>query len=132
MPPRRSASASTASRCASIAGPGSTTQAGSRPSNHVLVPDSVNGPGLWARTPATSKSAGSTTGGLPRGQAVDGSIQRGGVHAAAGVLAEGREPGHAQAERAAPARPAGAQADRVQAPEAEVAVDVLAGERSQP
>ena len=42
------------SRCASSAGPGSTTQAGARPTTQVFVPDSVNGPGLGARSRATS------------------------------------------------------------------------------
>ena len=35
--------------CSASAGPGSTTQAGSRPTTQVFVPDSVSGPGLGAR-----------------------------------------------------------------------------------
>ena len=40
-PPRAATAAATASTCAGIAGPGSTTQAGSRPTIHVFVPSSV-------------------------------------------------------------------------------------------
>ena len=40
-PPRAATSAATAATCAGIAGPGSTTQAGSRPTIQVFVPSSV-------------------------------------------------------------------------------------------
>ena len=48
-PPRRSTSSSRASMWSGRAGPGSTSQAGSRPMSHEFVPWSVNGPGLSAR-----------------------------------------------------------------------------------
>ena len=48
IPPRSRASARTRSRCEASAGPGSTTQQGSRPTSHVFVPRSVYGDGLSA------------------------------------------------------------------------------------
>ena len=47
-------------------GPGSTTQAGSRPTTQVLVPDSVSGPGLGARRRTISCSASSAASERPR------------------------------------------------------------------
>jgi hypothetical protein len=53
-PPRAATSAATASMWESIAGPGSTTHAGSRPTTHVFVPVRVSGLGLGARMRAWS------------------------------------------------------------------------------
>ena len=47
-------------RARPAAGPGSTSQAGARPTIHEFVPVSVNGPGLAARTPTMSCSASTT------------------------------------------------------------------------
>jgi len=54
---RAAASAATRSWWPASAGPGSTTQHGSRPTSHVFVPSSVNGPGLSARICSRSSMA---------------------------------------------------------------------------
>src|SRR4051794_15548932 len=64
-PPRAWASATIAWTWSSSAGPGSTIQHGSRPTTHVFVPLSVNGPGLFARSSAMSCPA-STPATLPQ------------------------------------------------------------------
>src|SRR5438445_489326 len=68
-PPRAATSAATAATCSSSAGPGSTTNAGSRPTTQVLVPSRVSGPGLSARTRATSWPATASAAIALRGRA---------------------------------------------------------------
>src|SRR5688500_6749150 len=129
-PPRRSTSAATAAAWAARSGPGSTTQAGSRPRIHVFVPSSVKGPGLSARTRPTSW--GARTGSaiartLPGGNdPVHRAGARDDVHAAEHVLAERGELGRAQARGPALGGAARGQARRQDAAVAVVAVQVAA------
>src|SRR3954451_14878967 len=65
-PPRAATSSRTAATWADSAGLGSPTQAGSRPTIQVLVPESVRGDGLSARMRRTSVLSGAPAGRLGR------------------------------------------------------------------
>ena len=124
-PPRAATAAATAATCSASSGPGSTTQAGSRPDDPRVRAVERVGRRVARADERDVHGASALSGDDP----VDGPVERGGVHAAERVLAERGEVRDPQRRRLDAARLAAGELRLEDPALAEVAEHVAAAQR---